>query len=148
MWDRLGEIIDTLRGLSWYEALALSVGLFLVGFFGSIFFVTWVLVRLPPTYFQSEHPHLFFADRHPVLRWSALIFKNLIGVLLVLIGIILSLPGVPGQGLLTIFIGLMLLDFPGKQRLERSLVRRPVVLSAINRLRERRGKPPLVLDQK
>jgi hypothetical protein len=46
---------------------------------------------------------------------------------------------VPGQGLLTIVVGLMLLDFPGKYRLERWLATRPKVWQSINWLRRRAG---------
>jgi hypothetical protein len=56
------------------------------------------------------------------------------------------LPGIPGQGVLTILLGIMLADFPGKQKLERKLVSIPSVLSAVNRLRKRFKKPPLVID--
>jgi hypothetical protein len=58
----------------------------------------------------------------------------------------MSLPGVPGQGVLTILLGIMLLDFPGKRGLEASIVRRPRVLHAINSVRGRFDKPPLFLD--
>ncbi len=58
----------------------------------------------------------------------------------------MSLPGIPGQGLLTILLGVMLLDFPGKRRLEFKIISRPKVFRAINRLRARFDKPPLVLD--
>ena len=61
------------------------------------------------------------------------------------LGALLSLPGIPGQGLLTILIGLILLDFPGKRGLERRLVSRPSVLAAINRLRARFGRPAMEL---
>jgi hypothetical protein len=74
------------------------------------------------------------------------VLKNLLGLGLVALGLLLSLPGIPGQGLLTGLIGIMLLDFPGKRRLERKLVGMPRVLAAINRLRHRYGKVPLVLD--
>ncbi len=46
----------------------------------------------------------------------------------------------PGQGLLTLLIGLLLLNFPGKYRLERWLVRRPGVLRTLNWVRRRRGQ--------
>ena len=59
-------------------------------------------------------------------------------------GIILSVPGVPGQGLLTMLVGLVLLDIPGKRRLELKLVSRPRVVRAINRLRKRFSRPPLL----
>jgi hypothetical protein len=58
----------------------------------------------------------------------------------------LSVPGVPGQGILTILIGAMLIDLPGKRKAEKWLLRHRRVLSAINRLRARYGRPPLVLD--
>ena len=69
-------------------------------------------------------------------RWQRVLLKigkNTLGVLLVLIGIVLSLPGVPGQGLLTILIGVIMLDLPGKQRFERRLMTRPAVFAADQR---------------
>jgi hypothetical protein len=57
----------------------------------------------------------------------------------------MSVPGVPGQGILTILLGIMLLDFPGKRECEYKLVSRPKVLRTINLLRQKFGKPPLVL---
>ena len=66
--------------------------------------------------------------------------------MLILIGIVLSLPGVPGQGILTILLGLIMLDIPGKRPWEARIVKRPSVRSAIDRLRAKCGKPPLELD--
>ena len=63
---------------------------------------------------------------------------------LILFGVLLSLPGVPGQGLLTILVGLLLLDMPGKQQLERRLLGRPAIIHAVNRLRDRVGRKPLI----
>ena len=48
----------------------------------------------------------------------------------------------PGQGLLTLLVGLLLMNFPGKYRLERWLVGRRGVLTALNWLRRRGGHPP------
>jgi hypothetical protein len=50
---------------------------------------------------------------------------------------------VPGQGLLTIAVGLILLDFPGKFRLERWLATRRSVWRSLNWLRRRAGSKPL-----
>src|SRR5262249_60782572 len=83
----------------------------------------------------------------PVLRGAARVAKNLLGGMVALLGILLSLPGIPGPGLLLVLIGLTLLDIPGKRRLERKLIGRPRVLRGINSLRERFGKPPLVLAE-
>lgn len=106
----------------------------------------WVLVRLPATYFQDPPLPALWAGRHAGLRWTGLIGRNLVGALVVVVGLLLSLPGVPGPGLLLLLIGVMMLDFPGKRGLERKLVGRPRVLRAINWLRGRFGKPSLVVD--
>jgi hypothetical protein len=56
----------------------------------------------------------------------------------------LSLPLVPGPGALLMLLGLAVAEFPGKYRLELALIRLPHVLSSVNRLRARFGKPPLL----
>jgi UPF0716 family protein affecting phage T7 exclusion len=71
--------------------------------------------------------------------------KNVLGGILIVIGAILSLPGVPGQGLLTVFAGLLLLDFPGKHRLLCKILSWPRLLQSINRLRTKFSRPPLVI---
>lgn len=137
-----------LQGLSTGQQLALGLGVFLVSFVGSLAFTALVIVQMPADYFKGRGrrhtPAL--APGHPVVRWLGRLGKNLVGVLLIVVGILLSLPGIPGQGLLTILIGLLLLDFPGKHRLERKLVLRPTVRSTIDRLRRKFGKPPLQLE--
>ena len=50
---------------------------------------------------------------------------------------------VPGQGLITIFAGLILMNYPGKYRLERWIIRRPLLLRTVNALRVKRGADPL-----
>ena len=50
----------------------------------------------------------------------------------------------PGQGILTILIGIMFINFPGKYRLERWVVLRAPVLNVINKMRHRAGHAPLI----
>jgi hypothetical protein len=119
--------------------------LFVVTFFGTLLFVPWVVVRLPADYFQYRKRHpVPWGTYHPVLRALFLVGKNLLGLLLVLTG--LAMLVLPGQGLLTMLIGIMLLDFPGKFRCERWLVRRKPVLRAVNWLRIKRHRAPFDLD--
>ena len=132
--------------LTWGGVL-FALGLFASTFVGSLLIVSVLLITLPPTYFQDDHPRDFWPNRHPALRLAGRIAKNIVGFILLVVGIILALPGVPGQGILTILTGLMLLDFPGKRRLERAIVGRPHILAMINRLRQRCGKPPLALER-
>jgi len=75
------------------------------------------------------------------MRWGLLISKNLLGCVIVLLGIAMLV--LPGQGILTIVIGLVLINFPGKYRLERWIITRGPVLRAINLIRQRSGRQPL-----
>ncbi|MDT5156962.1 MAG: hypothetical protein QOC61_2337 [Acidobacteriota bacterium] len=134
-------------GLTWWEVL-FGVLFSAVTFVASIAVVTFVLVRLPANYFHSSHAREFLVERHPALRMLGIFAKNLLGLVLIFFGVIMSLPGVPGQGVLTILLGIMLLDFPGKRSLEARIVSRPRVSRAINALRARFDKPPLMLDEK
>lgn len=130
----------TLRGV------AIGVAIFLVTFFANLALVSFILVKIPPDYFKESNHSTFLTNQSPVVRVLAIIGKNLLGVVLVFVGILLSLPGVPGQGVLTILLGIMLLDFPGRRRFERWIVGWPKVFDGINKLRQRFDKPPLVLD--
>jgi len=128
------------------QHLLLGILIFIVTFVVSLAAVSFIIVKLPQTYFQESHSREFLVGHRPWVRWAGLIGKNLLGVLLVALGIVMSIPGVPGQGLLTILLGVMLIDFPGKRTLEQKLLSRPKVLSTINRLRHRYGRPPLLVD--
>lgn len=128
------------------RGVILGIVLFTVTFSGSMAVISFILVKVPATYFQESHPRDFWVERHVAIRWAGVIAKNLLGTVLVLLGILMSIPGVPGQGILTILLGVMLLDFPGKRRLEHKLVSRPMILNKINRLRHKFSKPPLLLD--
>ncbi|MBA3805767.1 MAG: hypothetical protein H0X14_08670 [Acidobacteria bacterium] len=138
-------ITQTVAAITWRDAI-IGLLLFIVTFAGSLGLVSLMLVRIPATYFHSSHDRALWVDRHRAVRWGGMIMKNLIGVVLIILGVIMSLPGVPGQGILTILLGLMLLDVPGKRGLEQKLVKRPKVLQTINQLRGKFGKPPLILD--
>jgi hypothetical protein len=107
--------------------------------------VPFWLVRLPADYFAGEkRRRAEWARRHPLERWILLILRGAAGAILVLVG--LALLVLPGQGLLTILSGLMVASYPGKYRLERWLVRRPGVHAAIDWLRRRAGRAPLLLE--
>ena len=124
--------------------LAFSVGTAVV----SIVLSAIAVVRIPADYFIGDHPPAMWGDRHPLIRWPLLIAKNLLGIALVVLGVLMSLPGVPGQGILTILIGAMLINFPGKRACERWLLQRRGVLPTINKLRARSGRDPLQLAPK
>lgn len=114
-----------------------------VGFIGTLIAIPLILVRLPPDYFDTRVPRHWMKDHHPVLRVIGLVVKNAVGVVFLLAGFAMLF--LPGQGILTMLIGVSLMDFPGKQRLEAKLIGHPTVLSAINAMRNKFGKPPLIM---
>ena len=67
--------------------------------------------------------------------------KNVLGAVLMIAGVAMLV--LPGQGLLTMVLGFLLIDFPGKYRLERWLVARPMVHRPLNWIRRRAGREPL-----
>ena len=119
--------------------ISVSVASFVV----SILFCTLVIAYLPSDYFlpNRQVSHI----RHPVLRIVFKCLKNLFAVVLVIVGII-QIP-LPGQGLLTVLIGIIISDVPGKRKLEHRIISSPVVLTAANTIRSRFKRPPLVLDE-
>ena len=123
--------------LAWFAAASV------IGFAASLVAIPWILVRLPADYFDTRVPRQWMTGRHPVLRTLGGVVKNLGGVVFLLAGIAMLV--LPGQGVLTILIGVSLIDFPGKRRLEARLVGQRIVLQAINSVRHRFGRPPLVL---
>ena len=101
-----------------------------------------IVARLPQDYFT--HPRrepAYLGYPHPLIGMLVAGLKNVLGLMLVVVGIVMLLT--PGQGILTIFLGILLLNFPGKYQLELWFVRQPKVLPAINWLRAKLRKPPL-----
>jgi hypothetical protein len=123
--------------------LLLGFALSIVATGGALACAAFVLVRLPADYFCAPAPRVFLAGTHPLVRRTARFLKNVLGAGFVGLGILLSLPGIPGPGIVTVLIGVVLLDFPAKRPLKRWLISRPLILRTINRLRLRYGKPPL-----
>ena len=123
---------------------ALGVGLFLISLIGSALVVGVVLVKIPANYFSSHYQADFLPNARWLTRWGVVIAKNVVGLILVLAGIVMLIG--PGQGILTILIGLILMDIPGKRPIEAKIIKRPVILAAANDLRARYNRPPLVMD--
>ena len=131
-WMRSHDVL-----LGWL--FALSVAMFLA----ALVLVPIVVVRLPADYFAAPRRGPRRATvRHPMLRGAWQVAKNILGLVLVLAGMAMLV--LPGQGILAILIGISIMDLPGKYLLERWIIHRGPVLRAINALRRRYGRPPLV----
>jgi hypothetical protein len=115
-------------------------------FVASLVVVPWLVVRIPCDYFApGATRRLPWADRHPMVRLAFTIGKNVLGGVFVAGGLLMLV--LPGQGILTIVIGITLLDFPGKQGVLRWLVMHPPVLQSLNWLRRRAGRAPLIVER-
>ena len=125
-------------------ALLLVVALSVVMFFGSLALIPLLLVRMPADYFaRSESPFSAWRRRHPLAGGLLVVVRNLLGVVLLAAGLVMMV--LPGQGVITILVALTLLNFPGKRRLELRIVRQRQVRGAIDWIRRRAGRPPLVI---
>lgn len=126
--------------LMWWVAAA-SV----VAFFATLLLVPLILIRLPRDYFSHRRRRETHAqDRHPVVRVLFALVKNVFGLMFIVAGIAMLV--LPGQGILTIVVGLMLVNFPGKYHAEQWAVRHKSVLRTINWIRARANKPRMVID--
>jgi hypothetical protein len=102
-----------------------------------------LVARIPVDYFSHHRRHrMSQKTHHPIIGLALAGFKNLLGALLVLTGIIMLFT--PGQGLLSVLFGLMIMNYPGKYTLERWIIQHPLIFSAVNALREKQDQPPLL----
>ncbi|WP_461519325.1 PGPGW domain-containing protein [Porticoccus sp.] len=122
--------------LTWLSVISL------VTFVASLLALPWLVSLIPTDYFNHQHRHPApFKKHHPVIRVLLLVGKNLLGLVLLCGGILMIF--LPGQGLLTIIMGMLLMDYPGKYNLERRIVGHPTVLKSLNWLRNKRDQPPI-----
>lgn len=125
--------------------LLLAFALSVIASVGGVVVIGVVLVKLPASYFGDATVHQPSSKTHPLARWTAVFLKNLLGAALVVLGLVMSVPGIPGPGIITILLGLMLLDFADKRRWASWVISRPPILRMANGLRRKYGKPPFVM---
>ena len=107
----------------------------------SLLSLPWLVAKIPEDYFLSEQRRqAAWKIRHPAAQLVMLISKNLLGCILLLGGFLMLF--LPGQGILTMVAGLLLIDYPGKFALERKIVNTPTVFKGLNWLRALANKPP------
>ena len=138
----LTQVFDWVEAHSGTIGVVVASSLLLALAYGALIF--FAITRMSPDYFVRDNAALgSWCHRHPALRLATHVVKNLLGVVLLLMGIAMLV--LPGQGILTMLIGISLLDFPGKRTLEKKIVCHPSVHRAIDKIRQRAGQSPLVL---
>ena len=129
-------LADNKTLLQWSTAVSAAL------FVGSLLAVPWLITRVPADYFMSKsNDQAGFRHRHPSVSLLSRLVKNALGGVLLLAGVAMLV--LPGQGLLTILLGIMLIDFPGKQRLELLIIRRPAISRVVSWIRRRSGRDEL-----
>ena len=134
-FNSLIEIFNVYKNLIlWFGSISLFVFLF------SLLSIKWLVSLIPEDYFINKKDSKIKTNN--ILIWyTVLIFKNLIGYSLILGGIMMLV--LPGQGLFTIIIGLMMSNYPGKYSIEKKFIAIPTILKSINWLRRKSNKPPI-----
>jgi hypothetical protein len=128
----------TETGIWWLAVF--SGAMFVIG----IVTLPWLLTRIPRDYFLTHPvPLAEWKASHPICRWVVLAFRNLIGAVFVILGFIMLFT--PGQGVITLLVGVSMMTFPGKRALELRLIRMKRVLKTINWLRAKSHHAPLEL---
>jgi hypothetical protein len=134
-FNSLIEIFNVYKNLIlWFGSISLFVFLF------SLLSIKWLVSLIPEDYFINKKDSKIKTSN--IFIWYiVLIFKNLIGYSLILGGIMMLV--LPGQGLFTIIIGLMMSNYPGKYSIEKNFIAIPTILKSINWLRRKSNKPPI-----
>ena len=106
----------------------------------SLISIRWLVALIPSDYFINRESSKFKLT-YPSLWLVSIIIKNILGYTLIIGGILMLF--LPGQGLFTIFVGLLLSNYPGKYYLERKLIAMPKIYKTVNWLRKKSNQPPL-----
>jgi hypothetical protein len=97
--------------------------------------IPWMVIQMPEDSFSNAKRQNWLDRKPAMVRVPLLILKNLLALVLILLGIAMLV--LPGQGILSILLGVMLADFPGKLKLQQWILARPKVMESLNWLRRK-----------
>ncbi len=113
-----------------------------ITFFLSLLIIPWIVCKLDDDFFLHLHEHKKMEDQHPVIFILLRILRYSFGAILLVAGLLMLF--LPGQGLLTIILGISLLDFPGKQKAIDGLLHLHPLQNGLNWIREKGAESPFV----
>lgn len=125
-----------------FTAVASIVYLLVIGYF---------ITHMDKRYFVQHKTIGHEANDRPLLTSMSRSVNNLFKMLKILVGVFLLVCGIamlvlPGQGLITMVIGLSLIPFPGKHKIEQNLLSRQSVRTSLNWIRIKANKEPFIFD--
>ena len=136
--------------LPWIEAhsILLLSGLGVLGlatFIGSLIALPILIARLPVDHFIVDRARVRpWRSLHPVRSTVLLFLRNLLGMILIVGGMLMLV--LPGQGILTIVIGLLMIDAPKKRAFQAWLLAWKPVNRGINWMRRKANQPEFMLS--
>jgi len=132
------QILEFFEVRAWWFLLAS-----IVMFIASLAAMPFIVARIPEDYFTHHGRHRMAQNNHGLVKGLLLAgLKNILGAMLLMVGFIMLFT--PGQGLLSILFGLMIMNYPGKYKLECWIIRKPLLARSLNYMRAKRGKGPLL----
>ena len=143
--DYFNSIVAWLTG---YSSILIGLGgLSVLILVFSIAGMGWFIAQIPEDYFtydkrRGKHWNKYSSQ----VRIAMIIFKNIFGGIMLVGGLFLLV--LPGQGLLTMIIGLFLIDYPGKFQLEQKIISIPSIFRSLNWFRAKARKPNLLHPRK
>lgn len=141
LWNALSHWFSANETLLFWVGIGSAIMLL-----GSILALPWLVGRIPEAYFNHQQAPTAPPFRgHPLLGFSFHLLRNLLALVLIVAGLLMLF--LPGQGLLTLLLGIMMSHFPGKYRLEQWFIRQPGILNGINWFRQRGGHPPCTVAE-
>ncbi len=116
-----------------YEDIMVMIGVIsAIIFIISLAIMPWILGKVPANYFTNCEKY-----KSNIIITT---LKNIVGFVLLLAGVVMLVT--PGQGIVSIMLGLFLMEFPGKRTLELKLISNESTFKILNWLRSKAGKPP------
>ena len=136
--EQIIDLVDEYKSvIFWLSLLSFLIFIF------SLVSIKWLVALIPSDYFVSKKDTKFKSE-YPFIWLISMIIKNIIGYVLIIGGVLMLL--LPGQGLFTIFIGLMMSNYPGKYYIEKKFIAIPSILKTINWLRKQSNKEPIIIN--
>ena len=142
MQEMLAPLPDQL--LIFFETYGLWIAIGSMAMFViSLASMPFIVAQIPTDYFTHHgRQRMSQSNQHPITQLLLAGLKNMLGAILLVAGFIMLFT--PGQGLLSILFGLMIMNYPGKYQLECWIIHKPVIFHAVNNMRKKQSREPLL----
>ncbi|MGE4570412.1 MAG: hypothetical protein AAEF72_03660 [Gammaproteobacteria bacterium] len=132
----LDFVLDIYAQFEDYIALIVTASALI--FVISLIFTPFLVSKIPHDYFTNAKYHKLEIEHFGHI--VAVVGRSALGLALVFLGFVMLFT--PGQGILAIIVGLFLMEFPGKKRLECKIIQNEVTFKALNWMRKKFKQPP------